>query len=234
MNLFGNHDVVTIDSWQCPVESGPLLLTMPNIPAPLHGLNPRTLMGDEEWDEQRFACYSRASYQCEICQAKCERMQAHELYAYNYVTFTAVFKRLIAVCDRCHRAIHSGRLTTMTKDGDVSPEYFLEVAEHCFKLIHDYNLECGTNFRLYDSFLCALRNPEIHDKLAELINKYDIKFYRTPNPKKREWDKWRLVWGSKIIHSHYASHDEWAKQMAIQKQNDYMRNRVLAPAQLTS
>lgn len=230
MNLLENHTVITIDDWQCPDESGSLLLTMPNIPSPLHGLNPRRLMGEKEWDEQRFACYAKAQWTCEVCQAKCERMQAHELYTYNYVTHTAIYKRLIAVCDRCHRAIHSGRLTTMTKEGDVSAEYFLDIAEHCFKLIHDYNIKHGTDYRLYDAFLSALKNPEIHDVLQALIDKYKIKFYRTPNTKPREWAKWKLLWGNKIVRGQYASQKEWEQQMTIQRQNDYMRGRALPVA----
>lgn len=228
MSIFNNDDVVMIDEWQCPDESGPLLLTMPNIPAPLHGLNPRSVMGDEEWDKQRFDCYGNAMWKCEICQAPCERMQAHELYTYNYISHTAIFNRLIAVCDKCHRAIHSGRLVTMTKEGDVSKEYFLDVAEHCFRLIHDYNETNGTNYRLYNAFLCATKNPEVSEEVLGLIKKYNIKFYRTPRVKPREWKNWKLVWGTKILRSQYASAEEWENQMVIQKQNDYMRNGSLA------
>lgn len=222
--------VITISDWQCPNELGAPLLTMPNIPAPLHGLNPRSVMGEEEWDKQRFDCYTKANWRCEICDTPCERMQAHEIYTYDYVSHTAVFKRLIALCDKCHRGIHSGRLTTMTKDGDVSREYFLDIAEHCFKLIHDYNEKNGTEYRLYDAFLAATRHPELHKELLELIEKYDIKFYRTPKVSKNEWGKWKLLWGTKVLRGPYNSCDEWMAQMEIQKRNDYMRNTALASA----
>lgn len=217
-------DIEKIDYWQCPFESGVPLLTMPNVPRPLHALNPRSLMGKEEWDKQRAECYEKANGKCEICGYQCEKLQAHELYSYNYESCAGVYKRLIALCDKCHRSIHSGRLVTMTKEGNVPVYYFFQIVEHTFSLISEYNKKNNTELRLYDSFLQAIKNPDLADKMKMLIKKYNIKFYEPIKLKKSDWPKWKLIWNTQIIQSPYASPSEWEEQMVKQKANDYMRN----------
>ena len=224
VSKLSEFDVITIDYWQCPFESGVPLLTMPNVPQPLHALNPRILMGQEEWDKQRMECYENAGNKCEICGMGGERLQAHELYSYNYKDHAGVFKRLVALCDKCHRSIHSGRLLTLTKEGNVPVNYYLQIVEHCFRLISKYNKENNAELRLYWSYLQALKIPELRNDIIRLIKKYDIKFYKVKNTKKREWQEWKLIWGTQIIQSPYKTADDWIEQMKKQKENDYMRN----------
>ena len=52
--------------WECPEDGGVPLLTMPNLPKPMHGLNPRTIMGDAAWTRARKKAYYDAGYRSEI------------------------------------------------------------------------------------------------------------------------------------------------------------------------
>ena len=60
-------DIIKVTKWECPSETGIPLITMPNIPKPLHALPPRNVMGKTAWDRARKLCYFKADYKCEIC-----------------------------------------------------------------------------------------------------------------------------------------------------------------------
>ena len=138
-----DYKVEKIKQWRCPEGTGAPLITMPNVPRPLHGLPPRKLMGDTTWNRVRKRCYYDAGYKCEICGEEPPKGQlhAHELYTYDFAEGTGTFERCIAVCKKCHDFIHSGRLVTMFKNGNMlyPKSYLLTVVEKGFKIISEYN-----------------------------------------------------------------------------------------------
>jgi len=50
-----------------PKFTKPEILLHPNIPKPLHGINPRTIKGQEWWDEKRQVAYKENNYCCWAC-----------------------------------------------------------------------------------------------------------------------------------------------------------------------
>jgi hypothetical protein len=113
----------------------PNLLLHPNIPKPLHKCNPRSVLGQDWWDEQRQFAYSKASYHCEACgvhkrMAKYhDWLEAHEIYDIDYRKGTATFVRLAALCHSCHNYIHSGRMQALVNKKQFAAEkqqYILE------------------------------------------------------------------------------------------------------------
>ena len=61
------YDVKLVTEWKCPEGGGAPIIAMPNIPKPLHLVNPRNLLGKKTWDIMRKSCYAKADLTCEIC-----------------------------------------------------------------------------------------------------------------------------------------------------------------------
>lgn len=216
------------DKWECPTETGVPLITMPNVPRPLHGLPPRKIMGDSTWNHVRKRCYYNAGYKCEICGIDPPKGQlhAHELYTYDWKEGTGKFERCIAICKKDHDFIHSGRLITLHKQGNplYPKSYVLDVVEKGFKLIHDYNITHKDEepLRAYATFIEYLKVPDLEKEIRALIEKYDISFYSEPTHIAK-WNRWRLVFGNKEYPTPYASQTEWAEAMSKAGEKDTMR-----------
>lgn len=222
------YDVVKQDTWECPTGTGVPLITMPNVPKPLHGLPPRVIMGKTTWDHVRKRCYFDAGYKCEICG--CEppkgQLHAHELYSYDWKKGTGKFERCIAICKQDHDFIHSGRLITLYKQGNLlyPKDYVLGVVEKGFKLISEYNATHRNKapLRVYSTFIEYLKVPDLAEDMERLINKYDIQFYQHPD-ESADWGEWKLVLGNKEYPTPYANIYEWKEAMMEQSKRDTMR-----------
>lgn len=222
-----DYKIERVEKWTCPEETGVPLITMPNVPRPLHRLNPRNIMGQSTWNHVRKRCYYNAHYKCEICGVDFAeikpRYAAHELYSYDYMAGTGKFERCIAICAQCHNAIHSGRLITMYKNGNqlYPKQYVLKVVEHCFRLVSQYNAEHRNKkpLKLYATFLEYLKVPELHDDMVKLIDKYNIQFYMEPK-RIAKWQDWKLIIGNKEHKTPYKDEGEWIAAMEEANKNN--------------
>lgn len=201
---YNGYTCKLVEKWIAPESAGVPLLTMPNIPHPLHNQNPRNIFGPSTWDHMRNKCYYDADYTCEICGEKVateynengtikhkyhddgtlakRNLHAHEIYDIDYNKGTARFIRAVSVCKNCHvNFIHSGRMFTMYKKGDplTTKEVVLKGLERGFKQIKQWN---DTHYgeeklRVYFTVLEYVDDPEIGEEIKELIDKYEIEFY---------------------------------------------------------
>lgn len=221
-------DIKITDTWKCPEATGVALLTMPNVPRPLHGLPPRKIMGRSTWDHVRKRCYFNAGYKCEICGADPPKGQlhSHELFSIDWKAGTSRFERCIAICKQDHDFIHSGRLVTLYKEGNLlyPKSYVLDTVEKGFKLIHEWNRAHPDDepLRAYATFLEYLKVPSLADEMMKLITKYEIKFYSEPKHIAK-WGEWKLLFGNKEYPTPYADQGEWEKAMKIASTKDNVR-----------
>lgn len=229
--ILSKYDVKTIDRWIPPTEGGDLrpLVAMPNIPRPLHGVNPRTILGASTWNHMRKGCYYRANDTCQICGYHPEnlrRRHGHEVYDIDYAHGTATFKGVFCLCSLCHLGcIHTGRALTLWKKGNplYPTEFLLQGAEHAFKLINEYNQDNpGADLRAYSTFLDYLKHEELRPKMEELIEKYDIKFY-TEVDNMVEWGDWKLIIGDREYHTPYETEQDWVNTMEEREAKDSAR-----------
>ena len=224
-------DIKKVKQWQCPEGTGVPLITMPNVPRPLHGkgMQPRTIFGKTTWDFMRKSAYYNAGYKCEICGREPEKgdLHAHELFSYDYDKQTGKFERVVAICRTCHDGIHSGRLITMFKNKNplYPKSYVLRVVENCFSLVHKYNLEHKDEpLRVYGTYLEYVDVPELRDEMLSLIKKYDIKFYEEDVPKHKRWKGWKVIVGKNTYDSPYKSQGDWQEAMKEANAKDNVRN----------
>ncbi len=177
----------------------PEILCQPNIPKPLHGLAPRTIMGQEWWDIERNKAYASTDYHCTVCGVhkrdakKHQWLEAHEFWDIDYSTGICEIKKIIPLCHYCHSFIHSGRLS-MIMGTDKSKKEVAEILEHGFKILSENNLKC------FPSTL----------KLAEYINckTFGVKSYTLPKHETK-WEDYVLKFNGKIFKSKFKNYNEW-------------------------
>lgn len=228
--ILKKYNVKMVDGWVPPADNDLRpLIAMPNIPRPLHGVNPRTLLGTSTWDHMRKACYAQAEDTCEICGCKPEnlrRRHGHEVYEIDYAKGTAKFVRVFCVCSLCHLAcIHTGRALTLWKHQNplYPTEFLLQGAEHAFKIISEYNKDNPeADLRAYSTFLDYLKYEELREPMEKLIEKYGTKFY-TEAEDMAEWGDWKLLIGSQEYPTPYANKDEWKATMEEREEKDSAR-----------
>lgn len=228
--ILSQYDVKVVDGWLPPKgDDIRPLIAMPNIPRPLHGVNPRTLLGATTWNHMRKFCYNQANDTCEICGFKPEDLRkrhGHEVYEIDYAKGTAKFVRVFCVCSLCHLGcIHTGRALTLWKKGNplCPTEFLLLGAEHAFKIIGEYNHDHpGADLRAYSTFLDYLKHDELKKPMEELIEKYNVKFY-TEVEDMVEWKDWKLIIGDREYQTPYASESEWKATMEERENKDSAR-----------
>lgn len=202
--------------WEVPQGGGAPLLTGPNIYKALFGQAPRVFMGDSAWNVLRRRTYYNANYKCEVCGADCSEpgsMDAHELYSVDYEKGESIFVRCVGICKKCHLlCYHSGRAFTLYKKGSplYSAERLLEGAEHEFKLLYEWNKAHSDEPKLkaYQTFLGYLEEPELKDRMEEMIVRYEVEFWGEDPEKVAPWEEWHVVVGNKAHYTPYKSEAE--------------------------
>lgn len=102
------------------------ILVHPNIPKPLHGVNPRTIMGEDKWRELSFHIRGIHAH-CQACgESKFTTgpLECHEEYIIHYEVGISKFKRYVAICKQCHEFIHCGRLKALARSGKITRHYY--------------------------------------------------------------------------------------------------------------
>jgi hypothetical protein len=172
------------------VELKPELLLHPNIPKPLHGIAPRTIVSKSLWDEIRRGVYKEANYCCEACGVQAEwdveknkfagslKLHAHEDYEINYEFNVVFLNKIVCVCPTCHDYIHSGRANSLYDKGVFDEEDMWIITTHGDRVLMDSGL----------------------DPLDKT---------RDTNDYKDEWLDWYLEFNGKEYRSKFKSYEEW-------------------------
>ena len=177
----------------------PEILAHPHIPKPMHGLSPRTIMGNEWWDVTRKEVYAKYDYHCIACGVpKAEAiahhwLEAHEFWHIDYRTGVCEISSIEPLCHYCHNFIHSGRIA-MIIGKEKSEEEIIAILEHGFNILAENKLKC---------FPFTLNFAENLFADTYGVRAYDIPDGDVP------WEEWKLIWNGKEYHSKFKSFSEW-------------------------
>lgn len=167
----------------------PSILLHPQIPKPLHLLNPRTILGDGWWQEVRKEAYLRHGFCCHACgvlkyEAKHRQwLEAHEMYDIDYITGKVEFLEVVALCHFCHNFIHQGRLVSLLEKSVISFGFYDSIMNHG------------------DSVLAKAGIPrDAHDQMVDLLRDLG---------KLCAWEDYHLVIDGVDYGQRFKSREEW-------------------------
>lgn len=183
----------------------PEILMHPNIPKPLHEVNPRTIMGKTAWDIVRQEAYASTDYHCIACgvhksQAAVHQwLEAHEFYQIDYQAGRVEIEKIIPLCHFCHNFIHSGRLHMITGKEKTQDEV-VEILEHGFAVLSKAGLPAFP-FTLELAHEVGAKTFGVGPNLL-------------PDGEMPAWEDWRLVWQGKEYPPKYKTYNEWKARYA--------------------
>lgn len=175
----------------------PELLMGDNIPAPMHGVAPRNILGANWWDRERRAAYKRTNYHCKACgvhksEAKYHSwLEAHEVYRIDYKRGRMFYKEAVPLCHFCHNYIHDGRLQALLGKGEIHHAKYAQIIRHGDKILREAGLQ-------------RLPRSEREKLLQISIARGEI----------AEWHMWRLVLNRKHYPPLWDSAEDQAKEYA--------------------
>ena len=186
----------------------PALLTHPNIPKPLHSVNPRSIKGDAWWDVTRRASYAKHDFCCWACgvhKLKAEFhnwLEGHEYYEIDYPNGIVTLKEVVALCHACHNFIHSGRLWMMYQRGQIPREKIERILDRGFQI-----LDNGIDLKPFPATVAIwlmLKGESREDarELAWLVGSDDA-IVMAP------WEKWHLLLDGKKHFSPFKDFEAW-------------------------
>lgn len=88
--------------------------------------NLRSLLKPREWDMVRKDAYARAGGRCMICGRTTQRLEAHERWKYDEEHAVQKLTDVMALCRRCHTAVHIGRAQLVGK-GEEAEDWYMKV-----------------------------------------------------------------------------------------------------------
>lgn len=185
----------------------PEILTHPNIPKPLHGLNPRTIMGQEWWDAERQRVYASSDYHCVACgvhksMAKGPKwLEAHEFFQMDYMTGRCEVVSIEPLCHFCHNFIHSGRLQMIAGIQKTEDEVN-EILEHGLMILSRHGLDCFA--------------PTLDMAIARGCKTFGVRPSRQSFSPHLGWNDFFLVLNGREYRSKFRSIDDWKKHYANQ------------------
>jgi len=185
--------------------SRPEILSSPNIPKPMHGLNPRGIMGQAAWDVVRQEAYASTDYHCAACgvhksQAKKHRwLEAHETYDIDYRKGTATLVEIVPLCHFCHNFIHSGRLRMMARSRDVTVNDVRGIMQHGVDVLRSVKSPIFSGTKV----LCDLVSVD-SSGLSEM----------SPPDRMASWGAWVMLWNGEEYRAKFKSLDDWRRAYA--------------------
>lgn len=166
----------------------PELLFHPPIPPPMHGLNPRTIMGQAEWDKVRVKVYEVNNDCCWACGVHRSEapgrkwLEAHEIYDIDYKRGRMRLREIVALCHYCHNYVHINRLRALVDSRKAPPGKLHRVLAHGQRILSSNRVKPWFNAQKIEK---QMQNSKV------------------------KWGDWRLIWDGKEYPPRFKNETEW-------------------------
>ena len=173
------------------------LILHPNIPKPLHGTAPRTLLGTTWWDGARRDAYRKAQRRCMCCgelvtkDALYPRLEAHECYSVDYDRCRLTFTEVVALCHWCHMGIHTGLASVLHTTRQMPNAEYKRIMAHRERILAKWAKD-------------AVGDPSVAT-------------VGDPNRCPCAWSQWHLMIGEDRFEGQWESFDHWKAHYAQMK-----------------
>lgn len=120
------------------------ILAQTVLPKSLHGINPRTIMGQAKWNKLRQEKLAEADHHCMACGEFVpdnHLLDCHEVYQIDMDKKEFKLVDIVCLCKKCHDYIHMGRLQMLMGQGLIAREYYNEVMMRGDELLESQNLK---------------------------------------------------------------------------------------------
>lgn len=170
----------------------PAILLCPNVPKPLHGVNPRTILGDNWWNRTRREAYASTNYRCKACgvhktKAKYHAwLEGHEWYIIDYEAGLMTYTHTVPLCHFCHNYIHDGRMRNLLRKGDLHHSKYAQIIKHGDEVLRQAGLSRLSGVDRD----AAIREAILDNRIAR-------------------WDEWRLSLFGKLYPPKYKDAAHW-------------------------
>lgn len=173
----------------------PELLSHPHIPKPLHGINPRTIMGRKAWNVYRQAALTRTNHSCKACGATGVMLELHEDYVIDYKKGCMKVNSMEPLCVPCHRFIHTGLLGILISQGQIDRFDGISIIKRGIQILKDNNLPI---------FVATKQLAKVLG-----VNNQGLKVF-VPPKSNVAWQKWYLEWGGEKYYG--MSQQQWKEK----------------------
>ena len=118
------------------MKPNPPLITHSQLPTGLHYLNPRSVLGAEWWNKERWEASQANNHCCYACGVHKsvamfhQWVEGHEQYSFNFKTHEATYVVTVSLFHACHNFIHCGRLYGLLRDHEISARKYLRIIKH--------------------------------------------------------------------------------------------------------
>ena len=172
----------------------PYILQHPQIPAPISGINPRSVLGQSWWDDTRRDAYSANNYFCHACGGSpdddpfSDYLEAHECYDIDWKECLASYSGTVALCTTCHNFIHAGRMQALVDEGKRPPDRLVAVLKYGESVLWQQRLR--PYWRTYVIARIWLDGMTEHEAIVKarevcVMDLYDIM--------RLDYSKWRVL-----------------------------------------
>lgn len=180
----------------------PEILEQPLIPPPLHGVNPRSIMGRSAWDKMRKTIYAKHGYRCAACGTTSRSalikpyLEAHERFEIDYSKQTMTLIGMEPLCHACHSFVHSGLLELRLHYRKISKTDVASILGNGVGVLE----QTGGVIPIAANKLCRKLGLSHNLQIAEM-------------PPPSRWSGWKMVWEGEIYPSPFPTETDWRRQM---------------------